>query len=199
MISNVSSFDLDQNQADNLKDRIDFAKDIGSLGDFNKITNLDNVQSNNIETVTNNNSVEEQVYEESLSKGNDFQLRDTETRSSSVKVKDKNEKDTVLQKIEKGTLITGDNQKINPKLDHSVRLNVDNKIISFNLPKEVEKQLQASAEEKSQHSDRVKQKTEILISMEESKLQDSQKHLIEVESKKVDVQEHGGKHIDEEL
>ncbi|XP_076245034.1 ER degradation enhancer, mannosidase alpha-like 2 isoform X2 [Calliopsis andreniformis] len=203
MVLNVSSFGLEQSQVISFKDRIkyhiaDLTKDINSLGDFSEITNIDNVQSNNIETVTNNNSIEEQVYEESSLKSNDFQLIDAEI-SSSVKTKETDEQETILQKAETETLIKDNNQKDNSETEHSVHLNIDNKIVSANLPEKFEKQLQTSKEEISQHSDHVKQKTQTSTSTQESKPQDSQKYAIKIESKKVDVQEHEGKHIDDEL
>ncbi|XP_003695478.3 ER degradation-enhancing alpha-mannosidase-like protein 3 [Apis florea] len=117
IVLNVSS--QNQSKTDTLKNRIkyqiefiknkikDLTKNIDSLADFTKITNsLENVQSNNIEfqeTITNNNSADEQIHKESLLSDNDFQGKDAQINTNSRTIdKDKN---NVLQKIEKEQLI----------------------------------------------------------------------------------------------
>ncbi|XP_043263141.1 ER degradation-enhancing alpha-mannosidase-like protein 3 [Colletes gigas] len=69
--------------------------------------------------------------------------------------------------------------------------------------KDFKNQIWMSEKEKSKHSVRIKQEiktsTSDFNSVEESKSQDSQKYVIEVESKNVDVQKHESKHIDDEL
>ena len=183
---------------------VDFTNDIDPLGDLTKITNsLDNIQSNNIdyqETVTNNNSAEEQAYEESSPKGNDLQLIDAQMSSPSVNTKAKDEAEAVSRNVEKEDIDTKRNQKTHPSTEHSVNLNVDsNKIRPSDLPKEFHDQMQTLEKELSKHSVRVQEKTETSASIEESKLQGSENYAIQAESTKVDVQEHGGKHIGDEL
>lgn len=71
------------------------------------------------------------------------------------------------------------------------------------LSKEFKNRIWVTEKEKNKHSIHSKQKTETSTSdytpAKKSKSRDSQKYVIKVEGKKVDVQEHVGKHIDDEL
>ncbi|XP_033188408.1 ER degradation enhancer, mannosidase alpha-like 2 isoform X2 [Bombus vancouverensis nearcticus] len=199
VVLNVSS--QNQSKADTLKNRIkyqiefiknkieDFTKNIDSLVDFIKITNsLENVQSNNIdfkETVTNNNSADKQAHKESLLTDNDFQVTDAQTSSQNIKTIGKDNSE-VLQKIEK--------EVVDPQLNNY-------KSIPSKLPKECKTQI--SKEEGNTKSIDIQQELETsnsnYNSVDENKLQHSQKYTNEVKSKKVDVQKHKSKHIDDEL
>ncbi|KZC04239.1 PREDICTED: ER degradation-enhancing alpha-mannosidase-like protein 3 [Dufourea novaeangliae] len=153
------------------------------LEHFTKITNsLENIQSNNLdflESVINNNSAEKQVYEESsLNNGADFQLIGTQITASNVKTIVKDREDMTLEKVEDESTRVHDNQKNKIDIEHSVNFNAnDNKIMSSNLPTELNDNVRTTEEEKNKHS--VHNKQESLSSSH--------------------VQEYGSKHIDDEL
>lgn len=216
VVLNISS--QNQSKTDTLKNRIkyqiefiknkikDLTKNIDSLADFTKITNsLENVQSNNIEfqeTITNNNSADEQIHKESVLSDNDFQEKDTQINTNSRTIdKDKN---NVFQKIGKEIVNLQYNQENNPNsVDNSIHLNTNNyKIISSKLPKEYKNHISTSKEEDKDFINVPKELEAINTnynSIDENKLQHNEKHINEFTNKKINVQKHKSKHIDDEL
>lgn len=210
VILNVSS--QNQSKTDTLKNRIkyqiefiknkikDLTKNIDSLADFTKITNsLENVQSNNMEfqeTITNNNSADEQIHKESLLSDNDFQEKNAQINTNSRTIdKDKN---NVFQKIGKEIVNLQYNQENNP---NSIHLN-NYKIISSKLPKEYKNHISTSKEKDKDFINVPKEFETINTnynSIDENKLQHNEKHINEFTNKKVNVQKHKSKHIDDEL
>ncbi|XP_078041407.1 ER degradation enhancer, mannosidase alpha-like 2 [Augochlora pura] len=166
VISNVSS--QSQNEIDEVEELVN------SL-----LKSLKNIQSNNLEfseTVTNNNSVEKQTYEETSLNTNDFQLIGSQISSPNVKTIMKDGGEAVLQKVEDETICIQDNQKSIPNTEHSVNRNMNNnKIMSSHPPKDFKDKLRTSEEENSESSIRIEQETQTPSYV------------------------HGSKHIDDEL
>ncbi|OAD55906.1 ER degradation-enhancing alpha-mannosidase-like 3 [Eufriesea mexicana] len=193
-------------EQDNIRkyqEHVDTSRDALDNTNFTKITNsLEDVQSNNIEfqeTTINNNSADKEAHKESLL-NDDFQVTDTQASSSNTETLEK-DRSKMLQKIEKAD--SQYSQKSNLNIDRFTHLNTNNyKIISSKLPKEYKNQILIPKTEENTNSVNIKKKLEFnsyYNLVDESKLQSSQKYINEVKNKKVDVQKHKSKHIDDEL
>ncbi|CAK9800571.1 ER degradation-enhancing alpha-mannosidase-like protein 3 [Anthophora plagiata] len=165
---------LEQNTIRKYQEHIDIPKDAADNTKFQ-------------ETVAKSNSGEKQAHKETSLADNDLQLTDAQTGSSIAETIRKDESEIVLQQSD--TADSRYNQKIDPYIDHSDTNNKNQMSTQKQAENENSIVVQQDLENSKLDHNRV----------DESKPQDSQKYVKVIESKKLDLENHESKHIDDEL